>query len=201
MALAGTLAAAKVILSTIGVALFLAKEGPAQLPLFYVLLAAGAILLSAASSGVIDRVPRIALGQVAFLGTLLGAAALRVPIALDLPGGVLSAAGERAHLRDRPRHRVLGGGRRLSRHDRAEARHAADLHGARGRRGRRRRAREPAVAVRAGRGPAPRPAGPRPARGGSVRASPGGGCRSWTRPVTPSRTARGRSSTCACCPG
>ncbi len=86
MALAGTLAAAKVILSTIGVALFLAKEGPGQLPLFYVLLAAGAILLSAASSGVIDRVPRLGLGQTAFLGTLLGAAALRVPIALDLPG-------------------------------------------------------------------------------------------------------------------
>ena len=86
MALAGTLAAAKVILSTIGVALFLAKEGPAQLPLFYVLLAAGAILLSAVSSGVIDRVPRIGLGQTAFLGTLLGAAALRIPIAFDLPG-------------------------------------------------------------------------------------------------------------------
>ncbi len=66
-------------------ALFLAKEGPGQLPLFYVLLAAAAILLSAASSGVIDRVPRIALGQTAFLGTLLGAAALRIPIGFDLP--------------------------------------------------------------------------------------------------------------------
>ena len=86
MALASTLAAAKVILSTVGVALFLAKEGPAQLPLFYVLLAAGAILLSAVTGGVIDRVPRIGLGQVAFLGTLLGAAALRLPIAFDLPG-------------------------------------------------------------------------------------------------------------------
>ena len=86
MALASTLAAAKVILSTVGVALFLAKEGPAQLPLFYVLLAAGAILLSAVTGGVIDRVPRIGLGQIAFLGTLLGAAALRLPIALDLPG-------------------------------------------------------------------------------------------------------------------
>ncbi len=85
MALAITLAAAKVIFSTIGVALFLAKEGPAQLPLFYLLLAAVAILLSAALGGVVDRVPRIALGQMAFLGTLLGAAALRLLIALDLP--------------------------------------------------------------------------------------------------------------------
>ncbi len=85
MALAVTLAAAKVVLNTVGVALFLAKEGPGQLPLLYVLLAAAAILLSAASSGVIDRVPRIALGQAAFLGTLLGAAALRLPIAFDMP--------------------------------------------------------------------------------------------------------------------
>ncbi len=85
MALAVTLAAAKVILSTVGVALFLAKVGPGQLPLFYVLFAAAAILLSAVSGGVIDRVPRIALGQAAFLGTLLGAASLRLPIALDLP--------------------------------------------------------------------------------------------------------------------
>ncbi len=85
MALAVTLAAAKVILNTIGVALFLANEGAAQLPLFYVLLAAAAILLSVVSSGVIDRVPRIALGQAVFLGLLLGAAALRIPIALHLP--------------------------------------------------------------------------------------------------------------------
>jgi HEAT repeat protein len=85
MALAVTLAAAKVILNTIAVALFLAKVGPSQLPLFYILLAAAAILLSMASSRVIDRVPRIALGRTAFLGTLLGAAALRIPIGFDLP--------------------------------------------------------------------------------------------------------------------
>jgi hypothetical protein len=85
MALAITLAAAKVILSTAGVALFLAKEGPAQLPLFYLLLAAVSILLSAGLGGVVDRAPRITLGRAAFVGTLLGAAALRIPIALDLP--------------------------------------------------------------------------------------------------------------------
>jgi HEAT repeat protein len=86
MALAVTLAAAKVILSTLGVALFLAKEGPGQLPLFYVLLALASVLLSAAFSGVVDRVPRITLGQVAFLGSLLAAASLHIPIALQLPG-------------------------------------------------------------------------------------------------------------------
>ncbi len=86
MGLAVTLAAAKVILNTIGVALFLAKEGAAQLPLFYILLAAAAILLSVASGGMIDRVPRLALGQAVFLGMLLGAPALRIPIALGLPG-------------------------------------------------------------------------------------------------------------------
>jgi hypothetical protein len=86
MGLAATLAAAKVILSTVGVALFLAKEGPEQLPLFYVLLALVAIALSSAFTGVVDRLPRIRLAQAAFLGTLVGAAALRVPIALDVPG-------------------------------------------------------------------------------------------------------------------
>jgi HEAT repeat protein len=85
MALAITLAVAKVILSTAGVALFLATEGPAQLPLFYLLLAAVSIVLSAGFSAVVDRAPRITLGQTAFIGSLLGAAALRVPIALDLP--------------------------------------------------------------------------------------------------------------------
>ena len=86
MGLAITLSAAKVILSTIGVALFLAKEGPERLPLFYILLAAVAILLSSAFTGVVDRLPRIRLAQAAFLGTLLGAAALRGLIALDVPG-------------------------------------------------------------------------------------------------------------------
>jgi HEAT repeat protein len=95
MALAVTLAAAKVILSTVGVALFLAKEGPGQLPLFYVLLALVSILLSAAASGLVDRVPKMVLGRVVFLGILLGAAALRLPIALHLPAvyyGVLASA-------------------------------------------------------------------------------------------------------------
>ena len=97
MALAVTLAAAKVILSTAGVALFLAKQGPEQLPPFYVLLAAVSILLSAGFGGIVDRVPRITLAQVAFLGTLLGAASLRVLIALQLPA-VYYAVLASAHL-------------------------------------------------------------------------------------------------------
>jgi HEAT repeat protein len=86
MALAVTLSAAKVILNTAAAALFLAKEGPGQLPLFYVLLALVAILLSLAFAGVIDRVPRIRLGQAAFFGILLGVGLLRDPIALGVPG-------------------------------------------------------------------------------------------------------------------
>jgi hypothetical protein len=97
MALAVTLAAAKVILSTAGVALFLAQQGPEQLPLFYVLLAGVSILLSAGLGGVVDRVPRITLGQAAFLGGLLGAASLRVLIALQLPA-VYYAVLASAHL-------------------------------------------------------------------------------------------------------
>ena len=86
MALAATLAAAKVILSTVGVALFLAKEGPERLPGFYVLLALLAITLSFAFTGVVDRAPRIRLAQAAFFVTLLGAACLRLPVGLDVPG-------------------------------------------------------------------------------------------------------------------
>ena len=102
VALAVTLAAAKVILNTIGVALFLAEEGPQQLPLFYVLLALVAIALAAAAGGMVDRAPRIALGQVVFLSILLGVAALRLPIALQLPA-VYYAVLASAHLYEQAR--------------------------------------------------------------------------------------------------
>ena len=95
MVLAVTLAAAKVMLSTLSVALFLVEEGPGQLPLFYVILALVSIVLSAAASGLVDRVPKMALGQTVFLATVVGAAALRLPIALDVPAvyyGVLASA-------------------------------------------------------------------------------------------------------------
>ena len=85
-ALAATLATARVLLNTIGATLFLFHEGPARLPLFYVVLAGVTVLLSFGLSLVIDRLPRIRLAQAVFAGCLLGAAALRWPIALDAPG-------------------------------------------------------------------------------------------------------------------
>ena len=85
-ALAATLATARVLLNTIGATLFLHHEGPARLPLFYLVLAGVTVLLSFGLSLVIDRLPRIRLAQVVFAGCLLGAATLRWPIALDTPG-------------------------------------------------------------------------------------------------------------------
>jgi nitrate/nitrite transporter NarK len=85
LGLAVTLSIAKVILSTLGTALFLAKEGPQELPRFYVLLAVVAILLSAAAGGVFDRQPRIVLAQIAVLGGQLGAAPRRLRFAFVVP--------------------------------------------------------------------------------------------------------------------
>ncbi len=85
-ALAATLAISRVLLNTIGTTLFLYHEGPGRLPLFYIVLAVVTVLLSFGLSRVIDHLPRIRLAQVVFGGCLLGAAALRWPIALDAPG-------------------------------------------------------------------------------------------------------------------
>ncbi|MGH6916802.1 MAG: hypothetical protein ACREJ0_03765, partial [Geminicoccaceae bacterium] len=85
-ALAATLAVARVLLNTIGATLFLFHEGPARLPLFYFVLAVVTVLLSVGLSLVIDHLPRIGLAQAVFAGCLLGAAALRWAVALDLPG-------------------------------------------------------------------------------------------------------------------
>ena len=85
-ALAATLAIARVLLNTIGATLFLVHEGPDRLPLFYIVLAVVTVLLSFGLSRVIDRLPRIRLAQAVFGGCLLGAAALRWPVALDAPG-------------------------------------------------------------------------------------------------------------------
>lgn len=85
-ALAATLAIARVLLNTIGTTLFLYHEGPGRLPLFYIILAVVMVVLSFGLSRVIDHMPRIRLAQVVFAGCLLGAAAMRWPIALDAPG-------------------------------------------------------------------------------------------------------------------
>jgi hypothetical protein len=86
LALAATLAAAKVLLSTIAVALFVAEQGAAGLPPFYVSFAAIAILLSFGLSAIIDRAPKVRLAQITFAGLLLGTAALRLLLALEVPG-------------------------------------------------------------------------------------------------------------------
>jgi hypothetical protein len=86
LALAATLAAAKVMLSTIGVALFVAEQGAAGLPPFYLGFAGIAILLSFGLSLVIDRVPKVRLAQLTFAGLLLGTAALRLLLTLEVPG-------------------------------------------------------------------------------------------------------------------
>ncbi len=86
LGIAVTLAAAKVLLSTIGVTLFVAEQGAAGLPPFYAAFAAVAILLSFGLSSIIDRVPKVRLAQIVFVGLLVGTAALRVPLALEVPG-------------------------------------------------------------------------------------------------------------------
>jgi hypothetical protein len=86
LGIAATLAAAKVLLSTIGVTLFVAEQGAAGLPPFYLAFAAIAILLSFGLSAIIDRAPKVRLAQITFAGLLVGTAALRLLLALDVPG-------------------------------------------------------------------------------------------------------------------
>jgi hypothetical protein len=86
LGIAATLAAAKVLLSTIGVTLFVAEQGAAGLPPFYVAFAAIAILLSFGLGSIIDRAPKVRLAQIIFAGLLVGTAALRLLLALNVPG-------------------------------------------------------------------------------------------------------------------
>jgi hypothetical protein len=86
LGIAATLAAAKVLLSTIGVALFVTEQGAAGLPAFYLGFAAIAIVLSFGLSSIIDRAPKVRLAQITFAGLLVGTAALRLPLALEIPG-------------------------------------------------------------------------------------------------------------------
>jgi len=86
LALAAVLAAAKVLLATIGVTLFVAEQGAAGLPPFYVGFAAVAIVLSFGLSSIIDRVAKVRLAQFTFAGLLVGTAALRLLLALEVPG-------------------------------------------------------------------------------------------------------------------
>jgi hypothetical protein len=81
-----TLAAAKVFLNTIAFALFLANEGPLQLPRFYLLLAAVAIVLSIALSVVVDRLPKLHLARISLVLIMLAAGAGKLMIAAGVAG-------------------------------------------------------------------------------------------------------------------
>jgi hypothetical protein len=82
-----TLAAAKVFLNTVAFALFLANEGPSQLPRFYLLLALAAILLSTALGIVVDRMPKLRLARATLVMIMITAGAGQLLIA----GGVAGA--------------------------------------------------------------------------------------------------------------
>jgi hypothetical protein len=86
LGIAATLAAAKVVLSTVAVALFVAEQGAAGLPPFYVGFSAIAVLLSLGLGSIIDRASKVRLAQVTFAGLLLGTAALRLLLTLEVPG-------------------------------------------------------------------------------------------------------------------
>jgi hypothetical protein len=81
-----TLAAAKVFLNTVAFALFLANEGPAQLPRFYLVLAFAAIALSIALGVVVDRLPKLALARTTLVMVMLAAGAGKLMIAADAAG-------------------------------------------------------------------------------------------------------------------
>ena len=81
-----TLAAAKVFLNTVAFALFLANEGPLQLPRFYLLLALAAILLSIALGVVVDRWPKLRLARISLVGIMLAAGAGKLMIAAGMTG-------------------------------------------------------------------------------------------------------------------
>jgi Cyclic nucleotide-binding domain len=86
LGIAATLAAAKVLLSTIAVTLFVAEQGAAGLPPFYIAFAALALVLSFGLSAIIDRAAKVRLAQVTFAGLLLGTAALRLLLAFEVQG-------------------------------------------------------------------------------------------------------------------
>jgi hypothetical protein len=86
IAMAITLAAAKVFLNTVGFALFLANEGPSQLPRFYLVLALVAIALSAVLGVVVDRVPKLGIARTTLVAILMLAGTGKWMIDADLAG-------------------------------------------------------------------------------------------------------------------
>jgi HEAT repeat protein len=84
--IAVTLAAAKVFLNTVAFALFLANEGPGQLPRFYLVLALAAIVLSIGLGIVVDRMPKLHLARITLVMIMLASAAGKLMLAAGLPG-------------------------------------------------------------------------------------------------------------------
>jgi hypothetical protein len=81
-----TLAAAKVFLNTVAFALFLANEGPSELPRFYLLLALVAITLSATLGMVVDRLPKLHVARATLVTTMAIAGAGKLMIAGEMAG-------------------------------------------------------------------------------------------------------------------
>ena len=86
IAIAVTLAIARVYLNTVAIALFLANEGPAELPRFFMVMALVTIALSTILGIIIDRAPKLGLARVA-LGLIMVVAAVgKLLIAADVAG-------------------------------------------------------------------------------------------------------------------
>jgi CRP-like cAMP-binding protein len=84
--LAVTLSFARVFLNTVAVALFLANEGPAELPRFFMLLAIITIALSIILGIMIDRMPKLGLARIV-LGFIMVVAAIgKLLIGAEVPG-------------------------------------------------------------------------------------------------------------------
>jgi hypothetical protein len=80
------LAAAKVFLNTVGFALFLANEGPSELPRLYLLLAIAAIALSTPLGLVVDRMPKLHVARATLVAIMTIAGLGKVMIAADVAG-------------------------------------------------------------------------------------------------------------------
>ncbi|WGF90598.1 HEAT repeat domain-containing protein [Marinivivus vitaminiproducens] len=97
--LAASLSAAKALLYTSGTAVLLARTGVETMPVFYVLLAAVAVLVSVGFSGVVDRIEPMRLFQSTLLIILALTGLLRLATALDSPITHFAALAS-AHLYD-----------------------------------------------------------------------------------------------------
>lgn len=97
--LAASLAAAKALLYTSGTAILLARTGVETMPVFYVLLAAVAVLVAVGFSGVVDRIAPMRLFRHTLVVILALTGLLRLAVAYDSPITHFAALAS-AHLYD-----------------------------------------------------------------------------------------------------